>query len=165
MIRSTPPARGAWPLQGHAHPAQRDGTARVAGAWLPPVSAGRGPAGSGRAPALPRRVSGGCRPDDRGRLVAFITAMLMLIAPIRRPGQTLPAPDTRRGSAGARGLNLLGHAPAETGASHAPGHARRCHHAARGVRGLCSRPGARAANTLWLPSGPAMAGVGRLKRK
>ena len=58
-----------------------------------------------------------------GGFVAFITAMLMLIAPIRRLAD-VASPLTRGVAALERGLNLLGHAPAETGGSHAPGHAR-----------------------------------------
>ncbi|NMM79615.1 lipid A export permease/ATP-binding protein MsbA [Acidovorax sp. SRB_14] len=54
-----------------------------------------------------------------GSFVAFITAMLMLIAPIRRLAD-VASPITRGVAALERGLALLGSAPAETGGSHAP---------------------------------------------
>lgn len=52
-----------------------------------------------------------------GGFVAFITAMLMLIAPIRRLAD-VANPITRGVAALERGLALLGEAPAETGGSH-----------------------------------------------
>jgi subfamily B ATP-binding cassette protein MsbA len=58
-----------------------------------------------------------------GGFVAFITAMLMLIAPIRRLAD-VASPITRGVAALERGLNLLGDTPAENGGPHAPGRAR-----------------------------------------
>ncbi|MFZ1500925.1 MAG: lipid A export permease/ATP-binding protein MsbA [Giesbergeria sp.] len=52
-----------------------------------------------------------------GGFVAFITAMLMLIAPIRRLAD-VANPITRGVAALERGLTLLGETPAETGGSH-----------------------------------------------
>ncbi|MBW7832960.1 MAG: lipid A export permease/ATP-binding protein MsbA [Simplicispira suum] len=52
-----------------------------------------------------------------GGFVAFITAMLMLIAPIRRLAD-VANPITRGVAALERGLALLGETPAETGGSH-----------------------------------------------
>lgn len=65
-----------------------------------------------------RAVSG---PHDVtvGGFVAFITAMLMLIAPIRRLAD-VANPITRGVAALERGMALLGDTPAETGGSHAP---------------------------------------------
>jgi len=54
-----------------------------------------------------------------GGFVAFITAMLMLIAPIRRLAD-VASPITRGVAALERGLSLLGETPAERGGSHAP---------------------------------------------
>jgi len=54
-----------------------------------------------------------------GGFVAFITAMLMLIAPIRRLAD-VASPITRGVAALERGLSLLGDTPAERGGSHAP---------------------------------------------
>ena len=54
-----------------------------------------------------------------GGFVAFITAMLMLIAPIRRLAD-VANPITRGVAALERGMALLGDTPAETGGSHAP---------------------------------------------
>ncbi|MBI3101162.1 MAG: lipid A export permease/ATP-binding protein MsbA [Burkholderiales bacterium] len=58
-----------------------------------------------------------------GGFVAFITAMLMLIAPIRRLAD-VASPITRGVAALERGLSLLGETPAEKGGPHAPGRAR-----------------------------------------
>lgn len=58
-----------------------------------------------------------------GGFVAFITAMLMLIAPIRRMAD-VASPITRGVAALERGLGLLGDTPAEQGGSHAPGRVR-----------------------------------------
>ena len=54
-----------------------------------------------------------------GGFVAFITAMLMLIAPIRRLAD-VANPITRGVAALERGMTLLGSTPAETGGTHAP---------------------------------------------
>ncbi len=54
-----------------------------------------------------------------GGFVAFITAMLMLIAPIRRLAD-VASPITRGVAALERGLTLLGETPAERGGTHAP---------------------------------------------
>lgn len=54
-----------------------------------------------------------------GGFVAFITAMLMLIAPIRRLAD-VANPITRGVAALERGMALLGSTPAETGGTHAP---------------------------------------------
>lgn len=54
-----------------------------------------------------------------GGFVAFITAMLMLIAPIRRLAD-VASPITRGVAALERGLTLLGETPAEHGGTHAP---------------------------------------------
>jgi len=54
-----------------------------------------------------------------GGFVAFITAMLMLIAPIRRLAD-VASPITRGVAALERGLSLLGETPAERGGTHAP---------------------------------------------
>ncbi|MBY0453432.1 MAG: lipid A export permease/ATP-binding protein MsbA [Burkholderiaceae bacterium] len=54
-----------------------------------------------------------------GGFVAFITAMLMLISPIRRLSD-VASPITRGLAALERGLALLSEAPAETGGSYAP---------------------------------------------
>ena len=54
-----------------------------------------------------------------GGFVAFITAMLMLIAPIRRLAD-VANPITRGVAALERGMALLGETPAETGGTHAP---------------------------------------------
>jgi len=58
-----------------------------------------------------------------GGFVAFITAMLMLIAPIRRLAD-VASPITRGVAALERGLSLLGEAPAESGGTHAPAQVR-----------------------------------------
>ena len=54
-----------------------------------------------------------------GGFISFITAMLMLITPLRRLAD-VASPITRGLAALERGLALLGDAPAETGGSHAP---------------------------------------------
>jgi len=58
-----------------------------------------------------------------GSFVAFITAMLMLIAPIKHLSDVM-APITRGLAAVERGLDLIEHSPAEQGGRHAPGRAR-----------------------------------------
>ena len=65
-----------------------------------------------RSPSAPQDVT-------VGGFVAFITAMLMLIAPIRRLAD-VANPITRGVAALERGMALLGDTPAETGGSHAP---------------------------------------------
>lgn len=57
-----------------------------------------------------------------GGFISFITAMLMLITPLRRLAD-VSSPITRGLAALERGLTLLGEAPAETGGSYAPSHA------------------------------------------
>ena len=54
-----------------------------------------------------------------GGFISFITAMLMLITPLRRLAD-VASPITRGLAALERGLTLLGDAPAETGGTHAP---------------------------------------------
>ncbi len=58
-----------------------------------------------------------------GGFVAFITAMLMLVAPIKHLSDVM-APITRGLTAIERGLSLLDTSPAEHGGSHDPGRAR-----------------------------------------
>jgi subfamily B ATP-binding cassette protein MsbA len=58
-----------------------------------------------------------------GGFVAFITAMLMLVAPIRRLAD-VASPITRGVAALERGLSLLGDTPAETGGTYAPAQVR-----------------------------------------
>ena len=58
-----------------------------------------------------------------GSFVAFITAMLMLVAPIKHLSDVM-APLTRGLASIERGLDLLQHSPAERGGSHAPARAR-----------------------------------------
>ncbi|GAB3365986.1 MULTISPECIES: lipid A export permease/ATP-binding protein MsbA [Giesbergeria] len=57
-----------------------------------------------------------------GGFISFITAMLMLITPLRRLAD-VSSPITRGLAALERGLALLGEAPAEKGGSYAPTHA------------------------------------------
>ncbi len=54
-----------------------------------------------------------------GGFISFITAMLMLITPLRRLAD-VTSPITRGLAALERGMTLLGEAPAETGGSYAP---------------------------------------------
>lgn len=54
-----------------------------------------------------------------GSFVAFITAMLMLIAPIKHLSDVM-APITRGLAAVERGLDLIEHSPPEAGGTHAP---------------------------------------------
>ena len=68
--------------------------------------------------------------------MAFITAMLMLIAPIRRLAD-VASPDTRRGSAGAR-PEPAGPRPCRDWRQPRPRPRARCHHAARGARNLAA---------------------------
>lgn len=79
-----------------------------------------------------RSTAGSAHDVTVGGFVAFITAMLMLIAPIRRLAD-VANPITRGVAALERGLQLLGHTPAEQGGRHAPGRARGAI-ALRGVR-------------------------------
>ena len=58
-----------------------------------------------------------------GGFVAFITAMLMLVAPVKHLSDVM-APITRGLTAIERGILLLESSPAETGGSHDPGRAR-----------------------------------------
>ena len=58
-----------------------------------------------------------------GGFVAFVTAMLMLVAPIKHLSDVM-APITRGLAALERGLALIEQVPAETGGSHAPQRAR-----------------------------------------
>ncbi len=58
-----------------------------------------------------------------GGFVAFITAMLMLVAPIKHLSDVM-TPITRGLAAIERGLELLAESPAEHGGRHAPGRAR-----------------------------------------
>jgi subfamily B ATP-binding cassette protein MsbA len=58
-----------------------------------------------------------------GTFAAFITAMLMLIAPIKRLSEAA-SPIARGLAAVQRGIDLIEHTPAESGGSHAPGRAR-----------------------------------------
>ena len=70
--------------------------------------------------ALWQGRSGTGQPDVTvGGFVAFITAMLMLIAPIKRLAD-VANPITRGVAALERGMALLGDTPAEVGGSHAP---------------------------------------------
>ena len=57
-----------------------------------------------------------------GSFVAFITAMLMIIAPLRHLSDVV-APITRGLAAVERGLDLMVHTPRETGGRHDPGRA------------------------------------------
>jgi subfamily B ATP-binding cassette protein MsbA len=57
-----------------------------------------------------------------GGFAAFITAMLMLIAPIKRLSEAA-SPISRGLAAVKRGIDLVEHTPAETGGTHAPAHA------------------------------------------
>ena len=65
------------------------------------------------------RVAGTAQDVTVGGFVAFITAMLMLIAPIRRLAD-VASPITRGVAALERGLHLLGDTPAESGGHYAP---------------------------------------------
>ena len=65
------------------------------------------------------RVAGTAQDVTVGGFVAFITAMLMLIAPIRRLAD-VASPITRGVAALERGLHLLGDTPAESGGNYAP---------------------------------------------
>jgi len=65
------------------------------------------------------RTAGTAQDVTVGGFVAFITAMLMLIAPIRRLAD-VASPITRGVAALERGLRLMGDTPAEKGGSHAP---------------------------------------------
>ncbi len=65
------------------------------------------------------RTAGTAQDVTVGGFVAFITAMLMLIAPIRRLAD-VASPITRGVAALERGLRLMGDTPAEAGGSHAP---------------------------------------------
>ena len=58
-----------------------------------------------------------------GSFVAFITAMLMIVAPLRHLSDVV-APITRGLAAVERGLDLMAQTPRETGGTHAPGRAR-----------------------------------------
>ena len=58
-----------------------------------------------------------------GSFVAFITAMLMIVAPLRHLSDVV-APITRGLAAVERGLDLMEQTPRETGGTHAPGRAR-----------------------------------------
>ena len=58
-----------------------------------------------------------------GSFVAFITAMLMLVAPIKHLSDVM-APITRGLAAVERGLDLVEHGPREQGGSHDPGRGR-----------------------------------------
>ena len=69
------------------------------------------------------RAAGTAQDVTVGGFVAFITAMLMLIAPIRRMAD-VASPITRGVAALERGLGLLGDTPAEQGGSHAPAQVR-----------------------------------------
>lgn len=57
-----------------------------------------------------------------GNFVAFVTAMLMLIAPIRHLAE-IAGPITRGLAALERGLDLIDHTPEQTGGTHAATHA------------------------------------------
>ena len=65
------------------------------------------------------RTAGTAHDVTVGGFVAFITAMLMLIAPIRRLAD-VASPITRGVAALERGLRLMGDTPAEQGGHHAP---------------------------------------------
>lgn len=65
------------------------------------------------------RAASGPNDVTVGSFVAFITAMLMLIAPIRRLAD-VASPITRGVAALERGMALLGQTPAESGGVHAP---------------------------------------------
>ncbi|MFN3375487.1 MAG: lipid A export permease/ATP-binding protein MsbA [Burkholderiaceae bacterium] len=69
------------------------------------------------------RLGTGTQDVTVGGFVAFITAMLMLIAPIRRLAD-VANPITRGVAALERGLNLMGQTAAEPSGPHAPGRAR-----------------------------------------
>jgi subfamily B ATP-binding cassette protein MsbA len=58
-----------------------------------------------------------------GTFAAFITAMLMLIAPIKRLSE-VASPISRGLAAAQRAMDLIEKTPAETGGTHAPGRAR-----------------------------------------
>ncbi len=58
-----------------------------------------------------------------GGFVAFVTAMLMLVAPVKHLSDVM-APITRGLAAVERGLDLIDQAARETGGSHAPGRAK-----------------------------------------
>ena len=58
-----------------------------------------------------------------GTFAAFITAMLMLIAPIKRLSE-MASPISRGLAAIQRAIDLIEHTPAESGGSHAPGRAK-----------------------------------------
>ena len=58
-----------------------------------------------------------------GTFASFITAMLMLIAPIKRLSEAA-SPIARGLAAVQRAIDLIEHTPAESGGSHAPGRAR-----------------------------------------
>lgn len=69
------------------------------------------------------RAAGTAQDVTVGGFVAFITAMLMLIAPIRRLAD-VASPITRGVAALERGLHLLGDTPAERGGNFAPSQVR-----------------------------------------
>ena len=69
------------------------------------------------------RAAGTTQDVTVGGFVAFITAMLMLIAPIRRLAD-VASPITRGVAALERGLHLLGDTPAESGGNYAPSQVR-----------------------------------------
>ena len=69
------------------------------------------------------RTAGTAHDVTVGGFVAFITAMLMLIAPIRRMAD-VASPITRGVAALERGLRLMGDTPAEQGGRHAPAQVR-----------------------------------------
>jgi subfamily B ATP-binding cassette protein MsbA len=69
------------------------------------------------------RTAGTAQDVTVGGFVAFITAMLMLIAPIRRLAD-VASPITRGVAALERGLRLMGDTPAEQGGRHAPAQVR-----------------------------------------
>lgn len=69
------------------------------------------------------RAAGTAQDVTVGGFVAFITAMLMLIAPIRRLAD-VASPITRGVAALERGLHLLGDTPAERGGTFAPSQVR-----------------------------------------
>ena len=69
------------------------------------------------------RTAGTAHDVTVGGFVAFITAMLMLIAPIRRLAD-VASPITRGVAALERGLRLMGDTPAEQGGRHAPARVR-----------------------------------------
>ena len=67
--------------------------------------------------------SGGPVTTSVGTFAAFVTAMLMLIAPIKRLSE-VASPITRGFAAVARARELLANTPPESGGTHAPGRAR-----------------------------------------